>query len=84
VLGRVGAAVGCRSAGDEWWELYATDPDRSPNTLAIPESQLRLHVRPGSATAERQTAPSADNRAMVARMRETSASDRVFHRVAEG
>ena len=31
---------------DEWWELYSTDPDRSPNTLAITESRLRLHVRP--------------------------------------
>jgi integrase len=31
---------------DEWWELYSTDPDSSPNTLAITESRLRLHVRP--------------------------------------
>jgi hypothetical protein len=31
---------------DEWWELYSTDLDRSPNTLAITESRLRLHVRP--------------------------------------
>jgi integrase len=31
---------------DEWWELYSTDPDRSPNTLAVTESRLRLHVRP--------------------------------------
>ena len=26
--------------------MYSTDPDRSPNTLAITESRLRLHVRP--------------------------------------
>jgi hypothetical protein len=32
---------------DEWWELYSTDPDRSPNTLATTESRLRLHLRPG-------------------------------------
>jgi integrase len=31
---------------DEWWELYSTDLDRSPNTLAVTESRLRLHVRP--------------------------------------
>jgi hypothetical protein len=27
-------------------ELHSTDPDRSPNSLAITESRLRLHVRP--------------------------------------
>jgi integrase len=31
---------------DEWWEVWAADPDRSPTTLAAAESRLRLHVRP--------------------------------------
>ena len=31
---------------DEWWEIWAADPDRSPTTLAITESRLRLYVRP--------------------------------------
>ena len=43
VPGRVDAAAGWRSAAGP---MYSTDPDRSPNTLAITESRLRLHVRP--------------------------------------
>lgn len=35
-----------RQWADEWWEWYSTDPDRSPNTLAVTESRLRLHIRP--------------------------------------
>jgi integrase len=31
---------------DEWWEVWSTDPDRSPNTLQAAESRLRLHLRP--------------------------------------
>jgi integrase len=31
---------------EQWWEIWAADPDRSPTTLAITESRLRLHVRP--------------------------------------
>jgi integrase len=31
----------------EWWEVWSTDPDRSPTTLAVTESRLRLYVRPG-------------------------------------
>ena len=31
---------------EQWWEIWATDPDRSPTTLAITESRLRLYVRP--------------------------------------
>jgi integrase-like protein len=29
-----------------WWEVWAADPDRSPTTLAVTDSRLRLHVRP--------------------------------------
>ena len=31
---------------DEWWEVWSTDPDRSPTTLAATENRLRRHVRP--------------------------------------
>jgi Phage integrase, N-terminal SAM-like domain len=31
---------------EQWWEIWAADPDRSPTTLAITESRLRLYVRP--------------------------------------
>jgi integrase len=31
---------------EQWWEVWAADPDRSPTTLAITESRLRLYVRP--------------------------------------
>jgi hypothetical protein len=27
---------------EQWWEVWAADPDRSPTTLAITESRLRL------------------------------------------
>jgi integrase len=30
----------------QWWEIWAADPDRSPTTLAVTESRLRLYVRP--------------------------------------
>jgi len=30
----------------QWWEVWAADPDRSPTTMAVTESRLRLHVRP--------------------------------------
>jgi integrase len=31
---------------DDWWEVWAADPDRSPTTLAATENRLRRHVRP--------------------------------------
>jgi len=31
---------------EQWWEVWTADPDRSPTTLAITESRLRLYVRP--------------------------------------
>ena len=31
---------------DEWWEVWSTDPSRSPTTLAATEIRLRRHVRP--------------------------------------
>jgi integrase len=31
---------------NQWWEVWAADPDRSPTTLAVTESRLRLYVRP--------------------------------------
>jgi integrase len=31
---------------EQWWEIWAADPDRSPTTLAVTESCLRLYVRP--------------------------------------
>jgi integrase len=31
---------------EQWWEVWAADPDRSPTTLSITESRLRLYVRP--------------------------------------
>ncbi len=31
---------------DQWWEIWASHPRRSPNTLEAAESRLRLHVRP--------------------------------------
>jgi integrase len=31
---------------EQWWEIWAGDPDRSPTTLAVTESRLRLYVRP--------------------------------------
>ena len=31
---------------DEWWEVWSTDPTRSPATLAATEIRLRRHVRP--------------------------------------
>jgi integrase len=31
---------------DQWWEVWAADPDRSPTTLAAADSRLRLHLRP--------------------------------------
>jgi integrase len=31
---------------EQWWEIWAADPDRSPTTLAVTESRLRLYVRP--------------------------------------
>jgi integrase len=31
---------------EQWWEVWAADPDRSPTTLAITESRLRLYVQP--------------------------------------
>jgi integrase len=31
---------------DEWWELWASEPRRSPATLQAAESHLRLHIRP--------------------------------------
>jgi integrase len=31
---------------EQWWEVWAADPDRSPTTLAVTESRLRLYVRP--------------------------------------
>src|SRR5215207_3248022 len=31
---------------DEWWAVWAADPDRSPTTLAATENRLRRHVRP--------------------------------------
>jgi integrase len=31
---------------DDWWEVWAADPDRSPTTLAAPENRLRRHVAP--------------------------------------
>jgi len=31
---------------DDWWEVWAADPDRSPTTLAATDNRLRRHVRP--------------------------------------
>jgi hypothetical protein len=31
---------------EQWWEIWAADADRSPTTLAVTESRLRLYVRP--------------------------------------
>src|SRR6266540_1953668 len=31
---------------DQWWEVWASEPDRSPTTLASADSRLRLHLRP--------------------------------------
>jgi integrase len=31
---------------DDWWAVWAADPDRSPTTLAAAENRLRRHVRP--------------------------------------
>jgi integrase len=31
---------------DDWWEVWAADPDRSPTTLAATENRLRRHIRP--------------------------------------
>ena len=31
---------------DQWWEMWAGEPDRSPTTLASADSRLRLHLRP--------------------------------------
>jgi integrase len=31
---------------DEWWAVWAADPDRSPTTLAAAENRLRRHVQP--------------------------------------
>jgi hypothetical protein len=44
-----GAGGGRLSFGqwaDDWWEVWAADPDRSPTTLAATENRLRRHVRP--------------------------------------
>ena len=30
----------------EWWEVWASEPRRSPATLQAAESHLRLHIRP--------------------------------------
>jgi integrase len=30
---------------DEWWEVWSSDPGRSPKTLEAAESHLRLHIR---------------------------------------
>jgi hypothetical protein len=30
----------------QWWELWASDPHRSPAALEAAESHLRLHIRP--------------------------------------
>src|SRR4029453_17564040 len=30
---------------EQWWEVWAADPDRSPTTLAVTESRLRLYGR---------------------------------------
>src|ERR671912_916519 len=30
----------------EWWELWASEPRRSPAALEAAESHLRLHIRP--------------------------------------
>jgi integrase len=31
---------------DQWWQVWAADPDRSPTTLAAADSRLRCHLRP--------------------------------------
>ena len=31
---------------DEWWQVWASEPRRSPATLQAAESHLRLHIRP--------------------------------------
>jgi integrase len=31
---------------DDWWSVWAVDPDRSPTTLAATENRLRRHLRP--------------------------------------
>jgi integrase len=31
---------------DDWWSVWAADPDRRPTTLAATENRLRRHVRP--------------------------------------
>jgi integrase len=31
---------------DQWWRVWASDPDRSPTTLAAADSRLRHHLRP--------------------------------------
>jgi integrase len=31
---------------DQWWAVWAADPDRSPTTLAAAENRLRRYVRP--------------------------------------
>ena len=35
-----------RQWADDWWEVWAADPDRSPTTLAATENRLRRQVRP--------------------------------------
>src|SRR4029453_14423642 len=31
---------------DQWWEVWAPDPDRSPTTIGAADSRLRCHLRP--------------------------------------
>jgi integrase len=31
---------------DQWWQVWAADPDRSPTTLGAADSRLRCHLRP--------------------------------------
>jgi integrase len=53
---------------DEWWEVWSADPDRSPTTLAVTESRLRLHVRPWFADRPIERIGPADIRRWQARL----------------
>ncbi len=44
--GRRSGGLSFSQWADDWWEVWAADPDRSPTTLAATENRLRRHVRP--------------------------------------
>jgi integrase len=44
--GRRRARLSFDQWANDWWAVWAADPDRSPTTLAATENRLRRHVRP--------------------------------------